>query len=663
MKFLLIFLIGVVSLASFQNQNVVAESAILTLNPLPESIKEGEFITFSGTLVSASGEPIPKAVIQIKEDDLGPDEIIITTRTNDNGFYSVKIKAWNWDSLTTTNSEIYAKFNGNEKYDEVDTERYSIRVYDSFEKNPTELILDNFSLKSALVDDVVTFTGTLTSYGSPVLGVIIEIKEDDPGLPDEFLASGKTDSRGKFLIRWNIERAGVIEKEFDIYAVFQGDDKYSKARSTNQPLSIYKSQTWITLDSIPTVANIGEQIIFTGTLKFEKGSTKGAIVYIKDEDTWNPDDLLATAWVDSSGRFSTTWIVKKNDPNNDLEIYAEFKGNEIFSRSTTCGSGCLDTQKLRIDTTPIPPPTPTKPSTILPHEEFMKLYYSLNFDTEPVVAIVPTPDSYDEASRYIFPAQEGVLMWSSSLYQQYKGNWNVDFVVVSPNSAFFEKKPDVIINLVTHEEDADCFDVHGGIARIWNVKQKSTNVCTTSYGKPRPLDSVASTAAHEFIHAVGLGHIFNKPGDLMCSVEKGIPTCPPQIISSGGKPSDFNLAAVVAMYNKDGYLNPNNQFSKNTKFTYTDFLNIEKGTYPGPKTKTFTPEVTSKNTDTPKPIVSSPVICGSGTHFENGKCVLDENYNTSFYIDDIKKQLEIISQIISEQLRSIYEKIISQVPK
>lgn len=322
---------------------------------------------------------------------------------------------------------------------------------------------------------------------------------------------------------------------------------------------------------------------------------------------------------------------------------------------------------MKIDTTPIPPPTPTptlpkptpKPPTILPDEEFMKLYYSLPFSKSPVVAIVPTPDSYDEVRKYIVPAKEGVLMWSSSLYQQYRGNWDVDFEVVSSNSAFFEKKPDVIINLVTHEENAGCFGDFGGKALPNGIKPLNTIVCTTSRGDPRPLDGVSSTAAHEFIHAVGLGHTFNKPGDLMCSVENGKPTCANQIYASGGKPSDFNLASVVAMYNKDGYLNPNNQFTKNTKFTYTDFLNIEKGTYPKPEIKIFAEDETSGSTSIPKPVVLSPVICGDGTHYENGKCVLDESYNTSFFLDDIKKQLVVIGQIICEQLKSIYEKIIS----
>ena len=117
------------------------------------------------------------------------------------------------------------------------------------------------------------------------------------------------------------------------------------------------------------------------------------------------------------------------------------------------------------------------------------------------------------------------------------------------------------------------------------------------------------------------------------------------------------------MYYKDGYLNPNNDLPEDIKFTYNDFLNMKKGIYPDSKTSSFTAEGTSGNTGTPKPIVSEPIICGGDTHFENGKCVLDENYFTSFNIDDIKKQLEDISQIISEQLRSIYEKIISQVSK
>jgi len=637
----LFLIIGIVCIAIFQNQKVFAENAILTLNPLPESIREGEFITFSGTLVSESGKPIPKAAIQIKEDDFGPDEIITTTRTNDDGYFSVKIEAWNWDSLTTDNSEIYAKFNGNDKYAGVETKRYNIRVYDTFEKNPSDVTLDKVYVNSALVGDTITFTGTLTSFGKPIAGVTVNIKEDDPG-PDEFLASGMTNSKGIFSIPWKIEKAGLLEKVFDIYAEFKGNVQYYYSDSSRQHISISKVSSWITLDPIPSTAKTGEQIIFSGMLKLEQGNTEGLFVYIKDEDRLDHDDLLAAAWVDSNGRFSTSWLVTKVDIDNDAEIYAEFGGDNIYSRSTTCGTGCFDTIKLSISKGEIRPPT------ILSGNEYMELYYSLDFNSEPFVAIFPEPDSYDLAQKYIIATKEGIFMWKSALNQKYGGNWDVEFVVDNPYLNARVKKPDIHTYLVSPETESNCIDNWRGLAYVSETRPINIYVCVSNKNGPRDLTSVSATAAHEFIHAVGLGHAFNMKWDMMCSVENDVETCPGGTYGKSKSPSDFNLASVVAIYGSDGFQLPNNNPPWGTKFTYPDFENLLAGTYTPPKTNPFTATATT---------------CGAGTNFENGQCVLDENPEAFFNIEEIRRQLENLSQIISEQLRSIYEKIISQVPK
>jgi len=650
---------GIITIVSYQNQESFAEKAMITLNPLPEIIKENDFITFSGTLVSESGKPIPKATIHIKEDDFGPDEIITKTRTNDNGYYSVKIEAWDWDSYTTSNSEIYARFIGDGKYDAVETKRYSIRVYDTVEKNPADLTLDKVSVNSALVGDTITFTGTLTSFGKPIVGVSINIKEDDPLHTDEFLASGITDSKGKFSIPWKINRAGFIEKEFDVYAEFKGTEYYY-SDSGRQHVSISKVRTWITLDQIPSTAKIGEQVVFSGMLKLEQGNTEGIFVYIKDEDRLDHDDLLAAAWVNSKGRFFTSWVVTKVDIDNDAEIYAEFGGDNIYSRSTTCGTACFDTMKLSISKGEVQPPT------IFSGDEYMELYYSLDFNSEPVVAIVPEPDSYDLAWKYIVTTKEGIRMWESALKQKFGGNWNVEFEVDDPYLNKRAKEPDIYTYLVSPETESNCIDNWSGLAKVRKTKPIHTYVCFSDKNGLKDLTSVSATAAHEFIHAVGLGHAFNKKFDLMCSKEGpnyDIETCPGGTNGKSKSPSDFNLASVVAIYGREGFQLPNNNPPWPTQFTYIDYENLLAGTYTPPKTNPFTATATTGNTGTPKPTVSEPIICEGATFDENGKCVLAENYFTSFNIDDIKKQLEDISQIISEQLRSIYEKILSQVSK
>jgi len=83
---------------------------------------------------------------------------------------------------------------------------------------------------------------------------------------------------------------------------------------------------------------------------------------------------------------------------------------------------------------------------------------------------------------------------------------------------------------------------------------------------------VSATAAHEFIHAIGLGHTFNIAGDMMCSIENDIPTCD-GLSSKSNTPSALNLAAIVAAYGVDGFTNPNNEVVRYETFTLADYQN------------------------------------------------------------------------------------------
>jgi Matrixin len=67
-----------------------------------------------------------------------------------------------------------------------------------------------------------------------------------------------------------------------------------------------------------------------------------------------------------------------------------------------------------------------------------------------------------------------------------------------------------------------------------------------------------STALHEIGHALGLGHTYNKDGDLMCPGEDNninrINSC---TYSTLAEPSNLDLDAVIYMYGNDGFRNPN----------------------------------------------------------------------------------------------------------
>ena len=293
--------------------------------------------------------------------------------------------------------------------------------------------------------DAVAFSGTLTSGGYALPGRTVLICEDDPFIPDECLASATTGSDGRFGVWWTAE-AGTLEIDFDIYAEFRGDGTYGRDQTPRYTMGVYKYGGSIVLDPIPASAAFGEVVALSGTLTLDGHSPEGAIVYVKDEDTLNPDDLLTAAYVSPTGRFTTSWFVEDVDPNDTVEIQAVFEGNALYNRLAS------PIQKMRTYEDPLrPDPSPSE------GDGYMELYRSLSFGQAPRVLIVPSIDSYDKVRKHIFPVQEGIMLLTAMLEREYgDGNWNVEFEVMGLGKGFAEREPDIIVNLVTRDEDSGC---------------------------------------------------------------------------------------------------------------------------------------------------------------------------------------------------------------
>ena len=377
---------------------------------------------------------------------------------------------------------------------------------------------------------------------------------------------------------------------YDFYAVFKEAGQFEGSRSATHSVEVSRIGGSITLDSIPASARVGERVDFSGTIRLDRGSPEGAVVYIKDEDPGSRDELLATAYTEASGRFSTYWIADYADFDDTVDIYAVFEGYGDFARLTTCdptptgpgGGLCLDTRSLRIYgdlPSPEPPgggagPEPPQPPSTVPPDDaaadgYMELEYAMNLLHNPRVAIVPHPDALEEVRSHIVPVQEGVMTWTAGMERRHGGIWNVDFEVVFPDKAYFDKRPDVVINLITPGQETECErDALRGWAPVYRSSPTeivNTYVCSSSSNQKRSNAEVGATAAHEFIHAMGLGHTFGIDGDLMCSVEAAGPTCP-FFIPKSKVPSALNLDAVAEIYGIDGFKDPNNQFEYKYKF-------------------------------------------------------------------------------------------------
>lgn len=571
---------------------------ILYLDPLPSSVNTGDTIAFSGYLITADGYAVQNAGIHIKDDvSFGLDDTLGTVMTDvDGGFYGT------WEAQVRDGGgayDFYAVFEGFSGLYSARSATYNVTVSNYASGGQaqgyrhTEIILDPLP-PLVYTDQTIRFTGQLTSNGYGIAGAEVSIMEDDPLVPDQELAWGHTDQNGRFAIHWDVD-GGYLEVDFDIYAKFDGGDTYGHARSHNQVMSVTRHSGSISLDPIPSSARVGERVDFSGTLRLDQSSPEGAIVYIKDEDFGSRDELLATAYTEANGRFSTYWIAGYTDFDDTVDIYAVFEGGDDFARLTTCdpnptsqiGGLCPDTLPLSIyGDLPVPPQPPSSvpPDSTTAEGGYMELYYAMNLSHNPRVAIVPDPDAYDEVRNHIVPVQEGIMMWTSLMEDRYGGSWGVDFDVIEPDE--MADRPDVFVNLVTPERDQGCMADYYGWANVsysTPAEPIQTNVCSSSGGQKRSNADVAVTAAHEFIHAMGLGHTFGIDGDMMCSVEAAGPTCP-FLIPKAKVPSALNLDAVAEIYGSDGFQNPNSRFAYKYKFYAgsEDGAAIETGPAPSP---------------------------------------------------------------------------------
>jgi len=232
------------------------------------------------------------------------------------------------------------------------------------------------------VGDPITFSGQLsTTDGQVIRQATIFIKDDVTFGIDTVLGSLTTDENGKFTRDWE-SKLRPDGGAYDFYAYYEGASDVSYARSQTHSVTVVTASgssytpsstssynyepTEITLNSIPKTVSIGQIITFSGKLTSNGQPLSNAKVWIKDEDFADLNDFLTSATTDSTGKFSANWKVKNVDSGdrqfsalildlygglgeatqlnhlynlaeaNTVEIYAEFEGNNQYSKSNTC---------------------------------------------------------------------------------------------------------------------------------------------------------------------------------------------------------------------------------------------------------------------------------------------------------------------------------------
>ena len=102
----------------------------------------------------------------------------------------------------------------------------------------TSLILDT-PPTSVQTSSPVIFTGRLVEAdtGKPIVGTTIKIFDRDIGR-DDLLASGTTESDGRFSIQWTAYRTDPRDNTAEIYAGFEGNDDYQPSKSKQSIVKI-----------------------------------------------------------------------------------------------------------------------------------------------------------------------------------------------------------------------------------------------------------------------------------------------------------------------------------------------------------------------------------------------------------------------------------------
>ena len=288
MKGILFFLLTIsllVLVGSMTIDSVFAQSytGSLTLNPISSKVKTGDTVQFSGKLVTTSGIAVTNAVIYIKDDvAFGRDKVIGKVVTDGNGKFQA---SWKAVQRSSGSYDFYAVYNGSDNVSKSRSLSYTVSVSSSYSggstsssstsssgasvKTPaaqTSISFDRVP-SSIHAGQSVTFTGKLTSNGRAISNAFVQIMENDPFSPDQRLAYDRTDSNGKFKATWKVT-AGLLETDFDVYAVFDGDSLYKRARSPDQTMAVLKYGGSIDLYSFPTNAKVGDVITFSGKLDF-----------------------------------------------------------------------------------------------------------------------------------------------------------------------------------------------------------------------------------------------------------------------------------------------------------------------------------------------------------------------------------------------------------
>jgi len=339
----LIFIIGFVS-----DQEAYSEGGI-TVTTDKSEYKEGDTIKISGQFETFL-EGFPPVTITV----IDPTGEVVTVASDQPSLasaggaeYSVWLTAGedvNIDGEYTVNA-VYGTQSASTTFLYVATGSTDQSTCDLNSFNHPTVVLDIFRsnqldrLGQILAGETIVLTGRLVcESGYKHSNVEIIIFENRLIDSDETLVTTYTDTNGEFSVLWLVTTddtitglTTTIQAKYPTKSWEEGG-RYAPV-SDKHLIQIKRQLAEISLDPLPKSAEIGETLFFTGKLGLASGDPEGFIIYIKDEDPFEDDDLLATGYVESNGSFSANWIVTNTDSDRITDVYAVFEyESEIFYR-------------------------------------------------------------------------------------------------------------------------------------------------------------------------------------------------------------------------------------------------------------------------------------------------------------------------------------------
>lgn len=347
-----------------------------------------------------------------------------------------------------------------------------------------------------------------------------------------------------------------VERTLDIY-VAGGVRTIEIIGTQVASQALTQIETVVTLNEIPSRVALGETVAFTGSIYTRNNEAiEGALIQILNDDASKEyADVLASGLSDANGEFYIEWLAVSPDIDNKLLIYSYFEGGNSLDGERFTESFSEEEYEVAI-TEPAIEIAPQFP------DAYMKLIGV--WDKDPIrVAVInedPRITDYEDDVKFAFEE------WSRLLKEASGNNRAWNFEIVDSNTNIFDKRPDILVQLKLDDEGTEC-NQGGGVTYGYakptpdrETKRYTDTVYSVIFAgcqdQPFTHEIVRDTSIHELAHGFGLGHTFNKDGDLMCSVEDGVETCR---ANSGGynPPSDLNIDAILQLYGNDGFAEPN----------------------------------------------------------------------------------------------------------